>query len=81
MYSRAVAGVFRQLREKWRDPAIRRAAGSLMLGKMIGLGIVLLLISKWYLPSAAYADAAPRMVIYVHANDQHSRPAMRSPIY
>src|SRR6266404_7930521 len=59
MYSRALAGVFKQVREKWRDPAIRRAAGSLMLGKMIGLGIVLLLISKWYLPSAAYADAAP----------------------
>src|SRR6202158_6453853 len=59
MYSRAVAGVFHQLREKWRDPAVRRAAGSLMLGKMIGLGIVLLLISKWYLPSAANADAAP----------------------
>src|SRR5258707_9579311 len=59
MYSRAVAGVFRQLREKWRDPAVGRAAGSLLAGKMMGLGLVLLLISKWYLPSAAYADATP----------------------
>src|SRR5258708_8572547 len=61
MYSRAVAGVFRQLREKLRDPAVRRAAGSLMLAKLIGLGLALLLISKWYLPSAAYADTAPAL--------------------
>src|SRR6266478_5755544 len=57
--SHNVVGAIHLLREKWRDPVVRRNAGSLMLGKMIGLGIVLLLISKWYLPSAAYADAAP----------------------
>ena len=34
-------------------------AGYMLLGKMIGLGIVVLLISKWYLPNSAYADAAP----------------------
>ena len=47
------------LREKWRDPMVRRNAGYLLAGKTIGLGLVLLLISKWYLPAAAYADATP----------------------
>ena len=40
---------------------VRRNAGYLMAGKMIGLGLVLLLISKWYLPAAAYADTAPAL--------------------
>jgi len=31
----------------------------MLLGKMIGLGIVVFFISKWYLPTSAYADAAP----------------------
>ncbi len=38
---------------------VRRNARSLLAGKMIGLGLVLLVITKWYIPSAAYADAAP----------------------
>ena len=40
---------------------VRRNAGYLMAGKMIGLALVLLLISKWYLPAAAYADTAPAL--------------------
>src|SRR5882757_9623601 len=57
--SHNVVGAFHLLREKWRDPVVRRNAGMLLAGKTIGLGLVLLLITKWYLPSAAYADAAP----------------------
>src|SRR5258707_6580623 len=40
---------------------VRRNSGYLMYGKRIGLGLVLLLISKWYLPATAYADAAPAL--------------------
>jgi Amt family ammonium transporter len=54
-----IAGTYNLFREKWRDPVIRTKACYLMLGKMIGLGIVLLTISKWYMPTQAYADAAP----------------------
>src|SRR4030081_1686177 len=57
--SQTIVGAFHLFREKWRDPVVRRNAGSLLAGKTIGLGLVLLLITKWYLPSAAYADAAP----------------------
>src|SRR5712664_1550414 len=57
--SHNVVGAFHLLREKWRDPVVRRNAGSLLAGKTIGLGLVLLLITKWYIPSAASADAAP----------------------
>src|SRR5712664_3376575 len=57
--SHNVVGAFHLLREKWRDPVVRRNAGMLLAGKTIGLGLVLLLITKWYLPSAAYADATP----------------------
>src|SRR5712671_351351 len=52
-------GAIHLFREKWRDPVVRRNAGGLLAGKMIGLGLVLLVITKWYIPSAAYADAAP----------------------
>ncbi len=46
MYSGAT-GIWDRLREAWRDPMVRKNAGSLMAGKMIGLGLVLLLITKW----------------------------------
>src|SRR5258708_34272699 len=59
--SRTIGGTFHLLREKLRDPLVRRNAGSLLAGKMIGLGIVLLIISKWYLPATAYADATPAL--------------------
>ncbi|HVN30136.1 MAG TPA: hypothetical protein VMT64_16675, partial [Candidatus Binataceae bacterium] len=59
MYRRGLVGNWELLKERWRDPDIRMKAGYLLLGKMIGLGIVVLLISKWYLPTSAYADAAP----------------------
>src|SRR5258708_6230279 len=58
MYSGAT-GIWERIRIAWRDPMVRRNAGYLMAGKMIGLGLVLLLISKWYLPATAYAEAAP----------------------
>src|SRR5271163_1123074 len=54
-------GLWERIREAWRDPMVRRNAGVLMAGKMIGLGLVLLLISKWYLPATAYADTAPAL--------------------
>ena len=43
MYSGAT-GLWERIRESWRDPMVRRNAGYLMAGKMIGLGLVLLLI-------------------------------------
>ena len=58
MYS-GIAGGLRLFRERWRDPVIRRNAGMLLLGKTIGLALILLLISKWWMPNSAFADAAP----------------------
>jgi len=52
------------LRSVWRSCETRtfaKKAGSLLLGKMIGLAIVLFLASKWYLPTQAYADTAPAL--------------------
>jgi hypothetical protein len=54
-----IVGIFRLFRERWREPGMRKKVCYLMAGKMIGLGIVLLLISKWYMPAPAYADVAP----------------------
>jgi Amt family ammonium transporter len=49
-----------RLRTSWRDPVVRRNAGLLLLGKMIGLGLVLTLITRWFLPEIADAqNAAP----------------------
>jgi len=49
-----------RLRASWRDPVVRRNAGLLFLGKMIGLGLVLTLITRWFLPEIADAqNAAP----------------------
>src|SRR5579872_3638106 len=59
VYRRGLVGNWELWKERWRDPDIRMKAGYLMLGKMIGLGIVVFLISKCYLPNSAYADAAP----------------------
>ena len=59
MRSPGVVNVYRMLREKWRDPPVRRNVGYLFAAKAIGLAIVLLLMSKWYVPTSAYADAAP----------------------
>ncbi len=59
MSSTGVVGIYQLFKERWRDPAVRRNAGYLLLGKMIGLGIVVLLISKWYLPAVVYADTTP----------------------
>ena len=52
-------GIYERLREALRDSETRKKAGTLLLAKMIGLAIVLTLITKWYLPGQAYADAAP----------------------
>ena len=46
------------LRERWRDPAVRRNALHLLAGKTIGLAILAIIISKWYLPAQAYADGS-----------------------
>src|SRR5438445_2297914 len=48
-----------RLRTNWQDPLIRRHVGLLFLGKAIGLGIVLTLITRWFLPSMLGAQAAP----------------------
>ena len=59
MSNHFVVGKYRLFRERWRDPEIRKQAGYMLLGKTIGLALVVLLISKCYLPNAAYADATP----------------------
>ena len=46
------------LRERWRDPAVRRNALHLLASKTIGLAILAIIISKWYLPAQAYADGS-----------------------
>ena len=76
MYSGAT-GLWERIRESWRDPMVRRNAGYLMAGKMIGLGLVLLLISKWYLPATAYADTAPALPPPHSQRDQHGLDAGR----
>src|ERR1700730_4594923 len=47
-----------RLRTNWHDPLIRRHVGLLFLGKAIGLGIVLTLITRWFLPAMLGAQAA-----------------------
>jgi len=59
VYCETVVGAYKLVRERWRDPLVRKNVGYLLLGKMIGLGIVVFLISKWWVPSAVYADATP----------------------
>src|SRR5579872_5190958 len=61
VYRRGLVGNWELWKERWRDPDIRMKAGYMLLGKMIGLGIVVFFISKWYLPTSAYADAAPAL--------------------
>src|ERR1700693_581132 len=48
-----------RLRTNWQDPLIRRHVGLLFLGKAIGLGIVLTLMTRWFLPSLLRAQATP----------------------
>src|SRR6202158_6304640 len=48
-----------RLRTNWQDPLIRRHVGLLFLGKAIGLGIVLTLITRWFLPAMLGAQAGP----------------------
>ena len=48
-----------RLRNNWRDPLIRRHVGLLFLGKAIGLGLVLTLMTKWFLPATLGAQNSP----------------------
>jgi Amt family ammonium transporter len=59
LFGERIVGTYSLFRERLRDADVRKKAGSLLLGKMIGLAIVLFIASKWYLPVQAYADAAP----------------------
>jgi ammonium transporter, Amt family len=59
VFCERIVGTYSLFRERLRDADVRKKAGSLLLGKMIGLAIVLFIASKWYLPVQAYADAAP----------------------
>lgn len=47
MFSRGIVGTYELFKERWRDPVVRKNVAYLFLGKLIGLGIVVLLISKW----------------------------------
>ncbi len=61
MPSRFILEKYALLKERWRDPDMRKKAGSLLLGKTIGLAIVVFIIAKAYLPNSAYADTAPAL--------------------
>ena len=61
MYSGATGLVGENPREAGATRWFAATRVYLMAGKMIGLGLVLLLISKWYLPATAYADTAPAL--------------------
>ena len=55
------SALYERLREALRDPETIKKGGTLLLAKMIGLAIVLTLMTKWYLPVEAWADAAPSL--------------------
>jgi ammonium transporter, Amt family len=55
------SALYERLCKALHDPETVRKAGTLLLAKMIGLAIVLTLMTKWYLPSEAWADAAPAL--------------------
>ncbi len=56
------------LRERLRDPVVRSKAGRLLLGKMIGLAIVLSLMTRWFLAGDVNAaDAAPEIPAHINA--------------
>ena len=61
MLSRFIFEKYQLLKERLHDPHMRKMAVSLLLGKMIGLALVLALISKVWVPSSAYADATPAL--------------------
>src|SRR5579864_8908566 len=61
VFGERITGTYGLFLERLRDADVRKKAGSLLLGKMIGLAIVLFLASKWYLPTQAYADTAPAL--------------------
>ena len=50
--------IARRLRTSWQDPQIRRYVGYMFLGKAIGLGLVLTLMTRWFLPAVLGAQAA-----------------------
>ncbi|HXW97421.1 MAG TPA: ammonium transporter [Gemmatimonadales bacterium] len=54
----ALGHIGSRLRKNWQDPLLRRNVGLLVLGKMIGLGIVLTLMTRWFLPNLLVAQAA-----------------------
>jgi Amt family ammonium transporter len=61
VFGRGLNGKWELWKSRWRDPDMRIKAGHLLLGKTIGLAIVVFFISKSYLPASAYADAAPAL--------------------
>src|SRR6202163_494381 len=61
LFGERIVGTYSLFRERLRDADVRKKAGSLLLGKMIGLAIVLFFISKVWMPNAAYADTAPAL--------------------
>ena len=55
------SALYERLCKALRDPETMKKAGTLLLAKMIVLAIVLTLMTKWYLPNEAWADAAPSL--------------------
>jgi Amt family ammonium transporter len=54
-------GLTQLMMERLKDAQVRKKAGLLLLSKMIGLAIVLTLITRWWTPASAFADAAPAL--------------------
>jgi Amt family ammonium transporter len=61
VFGRGLDGRWELWKQRWRDPDIRIKAGHMLLGKTIGLAIVVFFISKWWMPNSAFADAAPAL--------------------
>ena len=64
MFGRGLDGRWELWKQRWRDPDIRIKAGHMLLGKTIGLAIVVFFISKWWMPNSAFADAAPALAFF-----------------
>src|SRR5947199_269637 len=56
---KGISGTFDLLKERLRDPVVRRNAGMLLLGKTIGLALVLSLMTRWFLAGDVNAADAP----------------------
>ena len=71
MFGRGLDGRWELWKSRWHDPDLRIKAGHLLLGKTIGLAIVVFFISKWWMPNSAYRRCRAGVTASTHQRDQH----------